>query len=141
MPATRIQDYQIHSIQLNSIRDEIIAARGDKSSLAERLATISAQLKSQVFETPFDNPQFAEVLSISSLIGDSAVLVNAVVDIINDSTAAVNFTVYSGQEVLYEGTIDPGRTASFETARADVRVIAAGTGRVKCQTSYIAIGG
>jgi len=40
MPATRIQDYQIHSVQLNSIRDEIAAARGDKPTLAERLATL-----------------------------------------------------------------------------------------------------
>lgn len=40
MSVTRIQDYQIHSVQLNSIRDEIAAARGDKPSLAERLATL-----------------------------------------------------------------------------------------------------
>ena len=141
MPATRIQDFQIHSLQINALKEEIAAARGDKASLAERLNSISARLESRVFESAFDNPQPAEVLNISSLIGAGAVLINAIVDVINDSTAAVDFTVYSGQDVLYDGTIDPGRTASFETTRADVRVVAAGAGRVKCQASYIGIGG
>lgn len=42
MPDARIQDHQIHSVRLNSIRDEIAAARGDKPTLAERLAALSA---------------------------------------------------------------------------------------------------
>jgi hypothetical protein len=141
MPATRIQDFQIHSLQITALKEEIAAARGDKASLAERLDSISAQLKSETFESAFDNAQPAEVLNVAFLIGAGAALINAVVDIVNDSAAAVDFTVYSGQDVLYEGTIDPGRTASFETTRSDVRVAAAGAGRVKCQASYIAIGG
>ncbi len=42
MPDARIQDHQIHSVRLNSIRDEIAAARGDKPTLAERPAALSA---------------------------------------------------------------------------------------------------
>jgi hypothetical protein len=141
MPATRIQDFQINSLQINALKGEIAAARGDKASLAERLNSISAQLKTGVFESAFNNAQPAEVLNVASFIGAGAVLINAVVDVVNDSTLAVDFTVYSGQDALYEGTIDPGRAASFETARADVRVIVAGAGRVKCQASYISMGG
>lgn len=141
MPATRIQDYQIQSLQINALKEEIAAARGDKASLAERLNSISAQLIGRIFESEFDTSQPAEVLNISSLIGADAVLINAIVDIVNDSAAAVDFTVYSGQDMLYEGTIDPGRTASFETARVDTRVICTGAGRIKCQANYIGIGG
>jgi hypothetical protein len=138
---TRVQDFQINGLQMNALREEIAAARGDKVSLAERLDSMSAQLKSETFESAFDNAQPAEVLNIFSLTGAGAVLINAVVDIVNDSAAAVDFTVYSGQDVLYEGIIDPGRAASFETTRSDVRVVATGAGRVKCQASYIGIGG
>ena len=40
MSRTRVHEYQIYSPSFEALRDEIAAARGDKPTLAERLATL-----------------------------------------------------------------------------------------------------
>lgn len=42
MPITRVQDFQIHSLKIEALQNEIAEARGDKTSLAERLATLAS---------------------------------------------------------------------------------------------------
>lgn len=139
MPATRVQDYQIHSLKIEALRSEIAEARGDKATLAERLNSMSAQIKSKSAEIEFDTQELADVFSLSNIV--QGAVINGVIDVTNTSPDSVSFEVYSGQDMLYSGSIPSGRTASFEVIRNDIIIRASGKGKVKYQVNYIAIGG
>jgi hypothetical protein len=139
MATTRIQDYQIHSLKIEALRNEIAEARGGKATLADRLNSMSTQIKSESAEVEFDTQQLEDVFSLYSIV--QGAVINGVIDIANASPDSVSFEVYSGQDMLYSGSIPSGRTASFEVIRNDIIIRASGKGKVKYQVNYIAIGG
>lgn len=139
MPVTRIQDYQIHDLKIEALRNEIAEARGDKPTLADRLNSIAAQIKSESVEVEFDTQGLEDIFSLTNVIHGA--IINGIIDIVNTSPDSVSFEVYSGQDMLYSGSIPSGRTASFEVIRNDIIIRASGKGKVKYQVNYIAIGG
>jgi hypothetical protein len=139
MPTTRIQDYQIQSVKLEALKKEIAEARGNKPTLADRLNSLGAQIKSESAEIEFDTQELEDIFSLTNVIHGA--IINGIIDIVNTSPDSVSFEVYSGQDMLYSGSIPSGRTASFEVTRNDIIIRAAGKGKVKYQVNYIAIGG
>lgn len=107
------------------------------SSLSAMKSKVSTILTMTKYSTTnvFSYDDFTEAFNISTIGGT---LVNTVIDVINTSAIDVEYQMYAGVDLLYDGVIPSNRRISFDVQRQDLIIKLKGTGTIEINSKRIA---